>query len=146
MLDILNNRNRNTELLLILVNSVIAFFAYQLVQINTDATNSLSLALIITVIFAVLLVHLVIRFAAAEADPYILPTALFLNLLGIVMIHRLDTAEIIRNPETGLASAEAPSQIVWMLVGLTALSVGLFVVKDHRRLQRHLGGRCSGRP
>lgn len=136
MLEILNNRNRNTELLLILVNSVIAFFAYQLVQINTDASNSLSQVLIIIVIFAVLLVHLVIRFTAAEADPYILPTALFLNLLGIVMIHRLDTAQIIRNPETGLASVEAPGQIVWMLVGLTALSVGMFIVKDHRHLQR----------
>ncbi len=77
-------------------------------------------------------VHVTLRLRAAYADPVLLPIATLLNGLGLVMIHRLDDAE---KRTTG--EAFAPKQLVWMALGVTLAVTILWVLRDHRRLQRY---------
>ncbi len=75
-------------------------------------------------------VHFVLRRWASYADPVLLPVATLLNGLGLVMIHRLDVAE----ERTG--GGMAVRQLVWMTVGVALCLTILWLVHDHRRLQR----------
>jgi len=77
-------------------------------------------------------VHVTLRLRAAYADPVLLPIATLLNGLGLVMIHRLDDAE-----KRTTAEAFAPRQLVWMALGVTLAITILWVLRDHRRLQRY---------
>ena len=77
-------------------------------------------------------VHVTLRLRAAYADPVLLPIATLLNGLGLVMIHRLDDAE-----KRATADAFAPRQLVWMALGVTLAITILWVLRDHRRLQRY---------
>ncbi|MBC7640376.1 MAG: FtsW/RodA/SpoVE family cell cycle protein [Rhodoferax sp.] len=77
-------------------------------------------------------VHVTLRLRAAYADPVLLPIATLLNGLGLVMIHRLDDAE-----KRTTAEAFAPRQLVWMALGVTLAVTILWVLRDHRRLQRY---------
>ena len=77
-------------------------------------------------------VHVTLRLRAAYADPVLLPIATLLNGLGLVMIHRLDDAE-----KRATAEAFAPRQLVWMALGVTLAITILWVLRDHRRLQRY---------
>jgi cell division protein FtsW (lipid II flippase) len=137
MRRVIFNKSRNLEALLLLVALGVGAFAHYLVQVNTGGVFSFSSNWYLVIVAGVLLLHVVIRVNAPAADPFIYPTALLLNLLGIVMIHRLDAAELIRFKDTPMSSLEAPSQVTWLLVGISAVAVGLFVVRDHRQLQRY---------
>ena len=77
-------------------------------------------------------VHVTLRLRAAYADPVLLPIATLLNGLGLVMIHRLDDAE-----KRTTTEAFAPRQLVWMALGVTLAVTILWVLRDHRRLQRY---------
>ena len=77
-------------------------------------------------------VHLTLRLRATYADPVMLPIATLLNGLGLVMIHRLDDAE-----GRPTADAFAPRQLVWMALGVALAVTILWVLRDHRRLQRY---------
>lgn len=72
--------------------------------------------------------HLLVRRFARYADPILLPTAVALNGLGVVLIHRLDLAD-----RTGVAR----TQLLWTAVGVALFVAVLVVVRDHRRLQRY---------
>jgi peptidoglycan glycosyltransferase len=63
--------------------------------------------------------HIVIRFAAPNADPLLLPLAALLNGLGYVVIARLDPS---------LAS----SQSAWTFIGIGAFSATLLLLPDIR--------------
>lgn len=137
MRRVIFNRSRNLEAMLLLVALGVGAFAHYLVQANTDRVFSFSSNWYLVILSGVFLLHFVIRVNAPAADPFIFPTALMLNLLGIVMIHRLDAAELIRFADTPISALESPSQVTWFLVGVSAVAVGLFVVRDHRQLQRY---------
>ncbi|MCX8528336.1 MAG: FtsW/RodA/SpoVE family cell cycle protein, partial [Candidatus Nanopelagicales bacterium] len=73
------------------------------------------------------------------ADPIILPLATLLTMLGLIMIHRLDVAaahkaEINGNP---LPSPDVYAQLTWFTVAVILFISVLFVVRDHRTLQRY---------
>ena len=88
---------------------------------------------------AMLGIHLVIRWLAPYADPIMLPAASALNLLGIAMIARLDVAAAQRAQRAGNEppGSDALDQAIWMVVGVLACAVVLFVVRNHRNLRRY---------
>ena len=83
--------------------------------------------------------HLAVRFLTPYADPILLPTAYLLNLIGLVMIFRLDVASGQRAAENGSPEPTpvVSSQILWLGLGAVLLAAILLVVRDHRYLQRY---------
>nr|WP_228493444.1 MULTISPECIES: FtsW/RodA/SpoVE family cell cycle protein [unclassified Rathayibacter] len=80
----------------------------------------------------VLAVHVVLRFVAAEADPFLLPIATVLNGLGVAEIYRIDIAD----GATGWDSV-AVRQIFWSGLAVVAAIVVLLVIRNHRVLFRY---------
>jgi cell division protein FtsW (lipid II flippase) len=124
---------RNVELLLLVFAIGIVLLAYAGVGIAIDGelppsllTYGLGLAVLVGA------VHLTLRLRASYADPVLLPIATVLNGLGLVMIRRLDLA----HDRTG-ASSFAFRQLVWMTIGVVLCLLLLWLLRDHRRLQRY---------
>lgn len=122
---------RNTELFLLILALMIVVAAYANVGLAIDGklpADMVSYGAGLAVLF--LAAHVAVRRFAAYADPIMLPTAAFLNGLGLVLIHRLDLA---REQGTG----DAAAQLLWTAVGIGLFVAVLVVVRDHRLLQRY---------
>lgn len=122
-------KRRNVELFLTLAAVGVVVAGYFLVQLNR--TNSLPAQWPYVVggaLAVALLVHLVVRLRLPYADPIIVPTALFLNGLGLLLIHRMDLAE-----KTG----GDVMQCVWTVLGLLLFIAVIVFVRDYRVLQRY---------
>jgi len=124
---------RGVELVLLIVAIAIVLTAWVTVDLNRHGTVPANIVPVAggLVVLAVV-VHLVLRWKAAYADPLLLPITVALNGLGLVMIHRLDLAA----GRLG-SDGNANQQIIW-----TALAVGLTVaviwtLRDHRLLRRY---------
>lgn len=76
--------------------------------------------------------HLLVRRITPDADPLIMPIAVFLNTLGIAMIYRIDLAR-------GLSGWDASSvrQLLWTVIAIVVAGIVLFVVKNHMVLFRY---------
>ncbi len=83
-------------------------------------------------VLSVVGLHVLVRRIAPDADPLIMPIAVFLNSLGVAMIYRIDLAR-------GLSGWDATSvrQLVWSTVALLAAGAVLFLVKNHLVLFRY---------
>ncbi|HLR58836.1 MAG TPA: FtsW/RodA/SpoVE family cell cycle protein [Beutenbergiaceae bacterium] len=124
---------RGTELLMTLLAVLIGLGGLALVAWNIDGELPASFVKYAALFGgSVLVLHAVIRFIAPHADPLILPIVTALNGIGIVMIYRIDLAEIAR----GNPSAVADRQLLWMVIGIVGAIITLFVVRDHRGLRR----------
>jgi cell division protein FtsW (lipid II flippase) len=128
-----STRLRNTELGLLLIALAVAAGAIVLVQLGALGhidLNVVKLAGGVGVL--VLALHIVLRFIARDADPFILPIATTINGLGIAEIYRIDLTP------TGekLHLDNGSSQILWTALGIAAAIVVLFLVRNHRMLQR----------
>ncbi len=129
-----STRLRNIELGLLLLALAVAAGAILLVQLGAlghidghIATLAAGLAVL------VLALHVVLRFLARDADPFVLPIATALNGLGIAEIYRIDLSP--RGLEAGLD--DGSKQILWTALGIGAAILVLFVVRNHRMLQRY---------
>ncbi len=123
---------RGVELVLLVFAVAIVLLAYANVGIAIDGSLPPSLFTYgLGLIVLVGSVHLLLRWRAAYADPVLLPIATVLNGLGLVMIHRLDVAE----QRTG--GGMAARQLLWMTVGVVLCLAIVWIVRDHRRLQRY---------
>lgn len=128
-------RNRNTELTLLLF--AIALNGFELLQVQLSTMQKLTDAFWFywaPISVGALLLHLVLRWKAREADPMILPIALSLNGLGIAEIYRLDIAAIANN-QTELF---AEKQVVWTLVAMLLTAVVILYVPSHLVLRRYV--------
>lgn len=86
-----------------------------------------------------LAMHAVVRWKARYADPFLIPVATLLTILGMVMIHRLDVAAALRATRND-APAPTPdltAQLTWFGIAVVLFIAVLLVVEDHRRLQRY---------
>ena len=131
---------RGTELLLTCFAVLIAVLAYAAVGLAIDGrvpSGTLGYGSGLGGLF--LVAHLAVRATAPHADPLILPSVALLNGLGLVVIRRLDFAAAERAVQLGRAvpAGEAPRQLVWTAVGVTAFVVLLVLVRDHTLLQRY---------
>ncbi|NMI01851.1 FtsW/RodA/SpoVE family cell cycle protein [Pseudonocardia acidicola] len=131
---------RGVELLLLVFAAGLVTAALVLVEADQDQQLSPQLGYLglgYLALFAV--AHVVVRRTAPYADPLILPAVALLNGLGLVMIHRLDLAGVVRATELGKAipSADAPKQMAWTAVSVVLLGIALWRIRDHRSLSKY---------
>lgn len=131
---------RRTELGLLIVAWAIGAVCYATVDMATLGSLPANLVGVLVLSGAVMLAgHIVIRRLAPYADPVLFPVAAMINLLGLVMIHRLDVADELRAQANGNKppALDAVAQATWVLVALVLFTLVLFLVTDHRKLQRY---------
>jgi cell division protein FtsW (lipid II flippase) len=128
---------RNSELLLLGFATVLTALALLIVEANQEQGIRWDLAQSVLAYLALFgAAHMAIRRYAPYADPLLLPIVALLNGLGLVMIHRLDLA----NGPTTSGAVQGPSanqQMLWTLFGVTAFTVVVVFLKDHRLLARY---------
>ena len=124
---------RNLELALLIFAILIVLFAVTLVQLGALGRLFPNM-LILTGALGLLAVamHIVLRFVAPEADPFILPVIFLLNGIGIAMIYRIDLAKKL----TGWGSAGI-RQIAWTAMAMIIAAAVLVLIRNHRVLQRY---------
>lgn len=124
---------RNLELLLIVAALMIDAAALALVELGSARALKGELAPMSLLLAAlVLAAHVVLRFRARDADPFILPIATLLNGLGIAMIYRIDLAE-----KAVGADSVAARQMLWSALALLVGIITVAVLKNHRTLFRY---------
>ncbi len=124
---------RNLELVLLIFGIVIVVFAIGLVQLGALGTlfpHMLELGGALGVL--VIALHIVLRFAAPQADPFIVPVAFVLNGIGIAEIYRIDIAKKF----TGWEGAGA-RQIAWTGMAIVLAMAVILIIRNHRVLQRY---------
>lgn len=131
---------RNTELGMLAFACLLTVGAQSIVDLTVTGSLTVEVATFgaaFTAIWAV--AHLVVRKLAPYADPLLLPAVALLSGLGLVIIHRLDLAEAAEAALDGdpVPGAQAPSQLVWALVGLVLFIAVLAIIRDHRTLARY---------
>jgi cell division protein FtsW (lipid II flippase) len=129
----LPQKMRNVELFLLIVACGINASAVMLVQLGAlghlDSTLVLLGAGLSSLVFCL---HIVLRFVARDADPFILPIATFLNGIGIAMIYRIDIAI----GDSGWNSASV-RQTVWSGLAIACAIAVVLVIRNHRVLFRY---------
>jgi cell division protein FtsW (lipid II flippase) len=128
-----STRLRNTELGLLIIALAVSAAAIVLVQLGALGKIDLNVVKLAGGVgVLVLALHIVLRFVARDADPFILPIATTINGLGIAEIYRIDLSP------TGekFHYDNGSSQILWTALGIGAAMVVLFLVRNHRMLQR----------
>jgi cell division protein FtsW (lipid II flippase) len=132
---------RNTELGLMVFAIAISVFAYANVGLAMDGTlPSGMLGYGFGLILLGGVAHLVVRKFAPYADPLLLPLATLLNGLGLVLIWRLDQSPRLiatAKYQYGAFTPSAPRQLLYSAVGVALFVAVLFLLKDHRILQRY---------
>ena len=129
-----SQRLRNLELGLLVVAVGVAASAIVLVQLGALGRIDPSLLKLAGGLgIIVLAMHVVLRFTARDADPFLLPIATVVNGLGIAEIYRIDISP------KGLENHwdDGTHQILWTALGIGAAIATLLVVRNHRVLQRY---------
>jgi cell division protein FtsW (lipid II flippase) len=127
-------RARNLELVLLVIACGICGGAMVLVQLGTKGRvfDTSVLWTAASILALALVMHVILRIVAKNADPFILPVALVLNGIGIAEIYRID----IHNGVSGWA-AIGVKQIAWTLLAMVFAIATLLLVRNHRFLQRY---------
>jgi cell division protein FtsW (lipid II flippase) len=129
-------KRRNTELVLLAVAFVLGMFAYaNLGEVRSGALPGNFWTVGIGFGALLLVAHLAVRWLAPYADPLLLPLAAGLNGIGLVLISRLDPYNIANRfaPKAGNAGQQA----MFSAIGVIVLIAILFVIRDHKVLQRY---------
>jgi len=124
---------RNLELALLVFAFAINAVAVVLVQLG--ALGHLDFALITFgsgLSLLVLALHIVLRYTASEADPFLLPIATVLGGIGIAEIYRIDIAL----GDSGWASA-AVRQMVWSAIAIAGAIAVILIIRNHRVLFKY---------
>lgn len=132
-------KRRGAELGLVLFAVVITACAFAI--IDASILGHIEQRSMVTIgIFTALAIaaHITVRLRAAYADPVLLPCVLFLNGLGLAMIHRLDLASVATAAASGASTPrpDAIKQLTWTTLAIIAFVAVLIFLRDHRLLQR----------
>ena len=124
---------RNRELALILFATLINGSAVALVQLGAlGAIDGTFLIYTGAVTLLVLALHVVLRFVALSADPFVVPIATLLTGLGLAMIYRIDLAK----DATGW-DAFSTRQLAWAAIALAGAIALVLVLRNYRVLFRY---------
>lgn len=127
------SRRRNLELGLLLLGIPLGLSALVLVELGSlGRVDPGVLGLAAGFCAVVLALHVVMRIFAPDADPFLVPIATLLNLIGIAEITRLDIAE-------GFVgwTADGVRQVAWSTMAVVGAGTVLVVIRNHRVLQRY---------
>lgn len=126
-------RLRNIELPMLVFALGIVAMAVLLVEYGATGEPQPAFLLQLAGLGALTLVtHVVLRLAAPDADPIVLPIATLLTGIGLAEIHRIDIAEQLTGWE-----AAATRQVVWAAIAIALATATLLVIRNHRVLQRY---------
>jgi cell division protein FtsW (lipid II flippase) len=129
-----STRLRNIELGLLLLAVAVSAGAIVLVQLGALGHIDGHIATLAAGLAALVLVlHVVLRFLARDADPFILPIATAVNGLGIAEIYRIDISPLGMKAHLD----DGTHQILWTALGIGAAILVLLLVRNHRMLQRY---------
>lgn len=124
---------RNRELFLLLFACALTWAAVALVQLGAiGAIEPTFLYYCGGLTVLVLALHIVLRFRARDADPFVVPIATILTGLGIAMIYRIDIA--IRQEGWDAASTR---QMAWAAIAVIAAVVVVIFLRNYRVLFRY---------
>lgn len=126
-------RRRNLELALLLFGIALGIGCLVLAELGAlGRVDGGVLGLVIGFSVVVLALHVVMRVVAPDADPFLVPIATLLNLIGIAEITRLDIAE-------GYVGWDAfgVRQVAWSTMAVLAAGAVLVLIRNHRVLQRY---------
>ena len=122
---------RWVELLLLIFAAAIVASAIAVVDISQEQTVTIQVVYYAAAFFALYgAAHLAVRRWAPYSDPLMLPLVAVINGIGLVMLHRLDLAQVSGGPFT-------PKQIAYAAVGVALFVLVLAVVRDHRTLSKY---------
>ena len=131
---------RNVELVLLLFALGIGLLAALQITWATGVqpTESFWRTVVIVSVVALAL-HGVVRWKARYADPFLLPVTTLLTLLGLTMIYRIDITALERARLNGSPppTPDVFAQLTWFAIAAVLFAAVLFVVRDHRTLQRY---------
>jgi cell division protein FtsW (lipid II flippase) len=135
----LSVRSRSHEAILLAAAMGLGIAAFVIARENMDVSDAPTRIQFLLVCCIGAAAHFGLQRFAPNADQVVLPTALLLNLLGLVMIHRLDVAEESRAARQGSALPDPTflTQSAWTMLGLSLLVAVLLLLHDHRVLQRY---------
>ena len=126
-------RLRNIELALLALACVLVAGAFFLVDAGTGSPPSGStFTQLGGLVVLVLVLHVVLRLTAPEADPFVVPIATLLNGIGMAEIYRIDLLW-----ERIGWDAYSTRQIVWTAIAVSGAIATLLVIRNHRVLQRY---------
>ncbi|WP_439901286.1 FtsW/RodA/SpoVE family cell cycle protein [Microbacterium azadirachtae] len=124
---------RNREFWLLLFAVVVAGSALTLVQLGALHRIDPMILLIggglAVLVFAL---HVVLRFVASDADPFVLPIATLLTGVGIAEIYRIDIA----NHATGW-NASSNKQLMWMAISVIGAIALVIFLRNYRVLYKY---------
>ncbi|MGN6204611.1 FtsW/RodA/SpoVE family cell cycle protein [Humibacter sp.] len=124
---------RNLELGLLIFACAINAVAIALVELGALGHLDFTLIYLGAGLSAlVVAMHVVMRYLAQDADPFILPISTLLNGVGIAEIYRIDIAR----GDSGWESA-AVRQIVWTAIAVVCAIAVIILIRNHRVLQRY---------
>lgn len=124
---------RNREFWLLLFAVIVAGAALTLVQLGALGRIDPMILLIggglAVLVFAL---HVVLRFVASDADPFVLPIATLLTGIGIAEIYRIDIA----NHDTGW-NASSNKQLMWMAISVIGAIALVIFLRNYRVLYKY---------
>jgi len=127
----LAKQRRSAELSLGLLVVIVAVGGYVLVALASGPRLPPGIAALLAWVLGLYLVaHLAVRRFAPNADATLLPLAAVLNGIGFVTIARLDRA-------VKPSQAQAPTQALWVAIGIGVFVLTLIVVRDIRLFERY---------
>jgi cell division protein FtsW (lipid II flippase) len=132
-------KRRGAELGLLLFALVITAAAYAIIDASIlGHIEQRSIAAVAIFTLLAIAAHITVRLRAAYADPVLLPCVVFLNGLGLAIIHRLDLASAAAAAASGASPPrmDALLQLTWTTLAVIAFVAVLIFLRDHRLLQR----------
>lgn len=124
---------RNRELALLLFAFVINGATIALVQLGVNGVIDWTFLYYcggLTVL--VLALHVVLRYRAPQADPFVVPIATVLSGLGLAMIYRIDLGRDIAG-----WNALSTRQLAWLVIAIAAAVVIVVLLRNYRILLRY---------
>ncbi len=124
---------RNRELALLLIAFALTGGAIALVQLGAMGQIDVSFLMYCgALIVPVLALHIVLRFTAPHADPFVVPIATLLTGLGLAMIYRIDIAA-----DSSGWNSYSIRQLAWAGIAIGGALVVTILLRNYRVLFRY---------
>ncbi len=131
-------KQRNRELLLLLFAIVVVGAALVIVQYATAGAPQPPMLIMVGALAGLALaLHIILRFVAPDADPFVVPIAFLLTGLGVVMIHRIDDHWISVGRMKEGWDSNGVKQIAWAAISMVATIVVVITLRNYRVLFRY---------